>query len=51
MNSYTVQPVGYIRSTLKGREETPRQGPEGAPDLLADNLYQPAFLRRPSNSP
>ena len=30
MSSYTLQPVGFIRSTLKGREEAPRQGPEGA---------------------
>jgi hypothetical protein len=32
MNSYTLEPVGFIRSTLKRREEAPRQGPEGAPD-------------------
>jgi tRNA-Thr(GGU) m(6)t(6)A37 methyltransferase TsaA len=27
-----LQPVGFIRSTLKRRDEAPRQGPEGAPD-------------------
>jgi tRNA-Thr(GGU) m(6)t(6)A37 methyltransferase TsaA len=32
MSSYTLQPVGFIRSTVKGREDAPRQGPEGAPD-------------------
>ncbi len=32
MSSYSLQPVGFIRSTLKTREEAPRQGPEGAPD-------------------
>jgi tRNA-Thr(GGU) m(6)t(6)A37 methyltransferase TsaA len=32
MSSYTLQPVGFIRSTVKGRAEAPRQGPEGAPD-------------------
>src|SRR5438045_7692741 len=32
MNSYTLQPVGFIRSTVKGRQDAPRQGSEGAPD-------------------
>ncbi len=32
MSSYTLQPIGFIRSKLKTREEAPRQGPEGAPD-------------------
>ena len=32
MSAYTLKPVGFIRSTLKRREEAPRQGPEGAPD-------------------
>jgi len=30
MSFYTLEPVGFIRSTLKWREEAPRQGPEGA---------------------
>jgi tRNA-Thr(GGU) m(6)t(6)A37 methyltransferase TsaA len=32
MSSYTLEPLGFIRSTLKTREEAPRQGAEGAPD-------------------
>ena len=32
MSSYTLQPVGFIRSAITGRAEAPRQGAEGAPD-------------------
>src|ERR1044072_5059136 len=32
MNSYMLEPVGFIRSTVKGREDAPWQGPEGASD-------------------
>ena len=32
MNSYILEPVGFLRSTVKGREDAPRQGPEGASD-------------------
>lgn len=32
MNSYTLEPIGFIRSTVKSREDAPRQGAEGAPD-------------------
>ena len=32
MSFYTLEQVGFIRSTVKGREDAPRQGPEGAPD-------------------
>ena len=32
MSSYTLEPVGFIRSAVKGREDAPRQGAEGAPD-------------------
>jgi hypothetical protein len=32
MKTYKLEPVGFIRSTVKGREDAPRQGPEGAPD-------------------
>ncbi len=32
MIDYTLQPIGFIRSTLKTRAEAPRQGAEGAPD-------------------
>ena len=41
MNSYTLQPVGFIRSILKRREEAPRQGPEGAPDAWLE--IEPQF--------
>jgi len=30
MSFYTLEPVCFIRSTVKGREEAPRRGPEGA---------------------
>ena len=30
MSAYTLEPVGFIRPTVKGREDAPRQGPEGA---------------------
>lgn len=30
VSSYTLQPVGFIRSTVKGRADAPRQGPEHA---------------------
>ena len=41
MSSYTLEPVGFIRSTLKGREEAPRQGSEGAPDAWLE--IEPRF--------
>lgn len=41
MNSFALQPVGFIRSTLKTREEAPRQGPEGAPDAWLE--IEPQF--------
>ena len=41
MSSYTLEPVGFIRSVLKRREEAPRQGPEGAPDAWLD--IEPQF--------
>jgi tRNA-Thr(GGU) m(6)t(6)A37 methyltransferase TsaA len=41
MSSYTLQPVGFIRSTVKGREDAPRQGPEGAPDAWLE--IEPQF--------
>ena len=42
MDSYTLQPVGFIRSTLKTREEAPRQGPEGGPDVWLE--IEPQFV-------
>ncbi|MFZ1218939.1 MAG: tRNA (N6-threonylcarbamoyladenosine(37)-N6)-methyltransferase TrmO [Chthoniobacterales bacterium] len=41
MNDYTLEPVGFIRSTVKGREDAPRQGPEGAPDAWLE--IEPRF--------
>ncbi len=41
MSSYILQPVGFIRSTVKRREEAPRQGPEGAPDAWLE--IEPRF--------
>jgi tRNA-Thr(GGU) m(6)t(6)A37 methyltransferase TsaA len=41
MSRYTLQPVGFIHSTLKTREEAPRQGPEGAPDAWLE--IEPQF--------
>ncbi|HTI11845.1 MAG TPA: tRNA (N6-threonylcarbamoyladenosine(37)-N6)-methyltransferase TrmO [Puia sp.] len=33
---YTLAPIGFIRSPLRSREEAPRQGYEGAPDVWLD---------------
>jgi len=41
MKAYTLEPVGFIRSTVKGREDAPRQGPEGAPDAWLE--IEPRF--------
>ena len=41
MNSYTLEPVGFIRSTVQGRGDAPRQGPEGAPDAWLE--IEPQF--------
>src|SRR4029434_7938952 len=41
MSSYTLEPVGFIRSTIKRREEAPRQGSEGGPDVWLD--IEPQF--------
>src|SRR4030095_13486690 len=41
MNSYTLEPVGFIRSTVKGPEDAPRQGAEGAPDAWLE--IEPRF--------
>ena len=41
MSAYTLDPVGFIRSTVKGREDAPRQGPEGAPDAWLE--VEPRF--------
>ena len=41
MSFYTLEPVGFIRSTLKRREEAPRQGSEGGPDVWLE--IEPQF--------
>ncbi len=41
MDSYTLEPVGFIRSTVKGRADAPRQGPEGAPEAWLE--IEPRF--------
>ena len=42
MSNYKLEPVGFIRSTIKGREDAPRQGAEGAPDAWLE--IQPRFV-------
>lgn len=32
VTTYTIQPIGFVRSTLTQLEAAPRQGDEGAPD-------------------
>jgi len=41
MGAYTLEPVGFIRSTIKRREDAPRQGPEGGPDVWLE--IEPEF--------
>jgi len=41
MKSYTLEPVGFIRSSVKGRGDAPRQGAEGAPDAWLE--IEPRF--------
>jgi len=35
---FRIKPIGFIRSDLKRREDTPRQGREGAPNALIEVL-------------
>ncbi|MGZ4814004.1 MAG: tRNA (N6-threonylcarbamoyladenosine(37)-N6)-methyltransferase TrmO [Terriglobales bacterium] len=32
-SDFTLQPIGFIRSTIKERSQAPKQGSEGAPDV------------------
>ncbi len=43
--TWTVQPIGVVRSTLRTREEAPRQGHKGAPEawLEISPAYAPAL--------
>jgi tRNA-Thr(GGU) m(6)t(6)A37 methyltransferase TsaA len=40
--SYSLEPIGFIRSDLKCRDEAPRQGLEGAPDAWLE--VNPCFV-------
>lgn len=40
--SYTVEPIGFVRSELKRREDAPMQGDEGAPDAWLELTPQAA---------
>lgn len=44
--SYSVHPIGVIRSDLRSRKKAPRQGQEGAPDawLELDPAVAPGLL-------
>ena len=41
MSTFALEPVGFIRSTVKGRADAPRQGAEGAPDAWLE--IEPRF--------
>jgi tRNA-Thr(GGU) m(6)t(6)A37 methyltransferase TsaA len=45
-DSYSLHPIGFIRSTLRTRREAPCQGAEGAPDVWLDLLpgFAPGLL-------
>ena len=32
-NVFTLHPIGFVHSDIKTRAESPKQGPEGAPDV------------------
>jgi tRNA-Thr(GGU) m(6)t(6)A37 methyltransferase TsaA len=40
-DSYSIHPIGFIRSSIKRRSDAPRQGREGAPNALLEII--PAF--------
>jgi tRNA-Thr(GGU) m(6)t(6)A37 methyltransferase TsaA len=42
LGSYQLRPIGIVHSSLKRREECPRQGREGAPDAWVE--IDPAFV-------
>ena len=45
-DTYSLHPIGFIRSTLRTRREAPCQGAEGAPDVWLDLLpeFAPGLL-------
>ena len=42
VDSFSLQPIGFLRSTLKRRSDAPKQGSEGAPDAVLELL--PEYL-------
>lgn len=42
MDSATLEPIGFIRSTVQGRADAPRQGAEGAPNAWIE--LEPRFV-------
>ncbi|MDP4215032.1 MAG: tRNA (N6-threonylcarbamoyladenosine(37)-N6)-methyltransferase TrmO [Bacteroidota bacterium] len=44
-NEFALRVIGYVRSEIRRREDSPRQGKEGAPDawLELDDTYLPAL--------
>jgi tRNA-Thr(GGU) m(6)t(6)A37 methyltransferase TsaA len=42
MTTYTIEPIGYVRSELKRLEDAPRQGDEGAPEAWLEITPQAA---------
>jgi tRNA-Thr(GGU) m(6)t(6)A37 methyltransferase TsaA len=44
-DTYDVQPIGYLRSTLRDLNDAPKQGSEGAPDawLEIDSAFATAL--------
>jgi tRNA-Thr(GGU) m(6)t(6)A37 methyltransferase TsaA len=38
--SFTIEPIGFVRSSLKQLEDAPMQGDEGAPDAWLDISQQ-----------
>lgn len=41
-STYTLEPIGYVRSPLKRREDAPMQADEGAPEAWLDLTPQAA---------
>ena len=41
IHDYTLEPIGYIRSSLRSLDGAPKQGDEGAPDAWLD--VKPSF--------
>jgi tRNA-Thr(GGU) m(6)t(6)A37 methyltransferase TsaA len=42
MSFYTIEPIGFVRSTLTRLEDAPRQGDEGAPEAWLELAPQVA---------